>query len=127
MVGLNGAGKSTLAKLLLGLYQPTSGRITINGQDLSDIDPTWWRSQTAAVFQDYMKYQLTVRENIGFGNLEMMNNEKMIHHAAIKGGVNQVIQSLSAGYNTLLGKEFDERGEDLSIGQWQNWLYQELT
>src|SRR5262249_39292871 len=66
-VGENGAGKSTLVKLLLGLYQPTAGRIGADGIDLSSIAPQAWRARLGAVFQDYVRYSLTVRENVGFG------------------------------------------------------------
>src|SRR5690606_11385473 len=66
LIGTNGSGKTTLIKLLLGLYMPTSGRILINGEDIRDIDPERFRSTVAAVFQDYLRYQLTARENIGY-------------------------------------------------------------
>ena len=69
LVGENGAGKSTVVRLLLGLYQPTQGRITVDGLDLAEVDPASWRQEVAAVFQDFMRYPLTVYENIGFGQI----------------------------------------------------------
>jgi len=119
LIGLNGAGKSTLTKLLLGLYQPTQGRITVNGVDLRKIDPSWWHSQVGAVFQDYMKYELTVRENILLGDLQKRGNLRAMEAAAAKSGFDQVVSRLPQGYETMLGKTFDEQGQDLSIGQWQ--------
>ena len=67
LVGENGAGKTTLARLLLGLYHPTGGRITVNGIDLREIEPRQWRAGAAAVFQDYVRFELSAWENIGFG------------------------------------------------------------
>jgi ATP-binding cassette subfamily B protein len=119
LVGENGAGKSTLARLLLGLYQPTGGRITVDGRDLRDIDAREWRSHAAAVFQDYVRYELTARENIGFGDLRRLHDEVALRSAAHKSGAAPVIAALPAAYETVLGKAYDERGQDLSIGQWQ--------
>jgi ATP-binding cassette subfamily B protein len=119
LVGENGAGKTTLAKLLLGLYRPTAGRIMVNDIDLGEIDPRWWRERIAAVFQDYVKYELTARENIGFGDLSRMEDELAIQSAAAKSGADEEVAGLPAAYDTVLGKAYDERGQDLSIGQWQ--------
>lgn len=119
LVGANGAGKSTLAKLLLGLYQPTSGRITIDGVDLATLPPHWWYTQATAVFQNYAQYELTVQENIGFGNLSFLEDRWAIQTAAARSGADAVVAMLPSGYDTFLGKAYDEQGEDLSIGQWQ--------
>jgi ATP-binding cassette subfamily B protein len=119
LVGENGAGKSTLARLLLGLYQPTAGRITVDGADLAGIDPAIWRTCAAAVFQDYVQYQMTARENIGFGDLARLHDAAAIGAAAVKSGADEVVSRLPAGYETVLGKAYEENGQDLSIGQWQ--------
>jgi ATP-binding cassette, subfamily B, bacterial len=119
LAGANGAGKTTLAKLLLGLYQPTAGRITINGVPLSELEPRSWRAHTAAVFQDYVRYELSARENIGFGDLRYLRDDAAIRAAAAKSGADQVVAHLPAAYETVLGRAYDERGQDLSTGQWQ--------
>ena len=119
LIGENGAGKSTLAKLLLGLYQPTEGRILVNGVNLREINPDTWRLRCAAVFQDFVKYHLTARENIAFGEVSQLENVAAIRAAAAKSGADQVIERLAEQYETMLGKEYDENGHELSGGQWQ--------
>jgi ATP-binding cassette, subfamily B, bacterial len=119
LVGINGAGKSTLVKLLLGLYQPSKGRILVDGCDLRQIDPQNWRSRIAAVFQEYVKYELTARENIGFGDLQRLEDMAAIGSAAARSGADAVVAELPAGYETPLGKTYYVDGQDLSIGQWQ--------
>jgi ATP-binding cassette subfamily B protein len=118
LVGENGAGKSTLARLLLGLYEPTAGRVLVDGIDLRKIDPRAWRAQAAAVFQSFVRYQLTARENIGFGEPRFLQEEERLVTAARQSGAHDVVQPLPAGYETLLGKGFAE-AQDLSPGQWQ--------
>ena len=118
LVGENGAGKTTLTKLLLGLYQPTHGRITVDGVDLGEIDPSAWRRSVAAILQDYVKYSLTVRENIGFGRLETLSDTAALHSAARRSSASEIVDGLADGYATVMGKEF-EGGYDLSEGQWQ--------
>lgn len=118
LIGENGAGKTTLAKLLLGLYHPTEGRILVDGINLTHLDPQAWRSQTAAVFQDFQQYHLSVRENIAFGDLDRRDDEAAISQAARLSGAASVVADLPQGYNTLLGKDFEE-GQELSQGQWQ--------
>ncbi len=119
LVGINGAGKTTMVKLLLGLYQPTAGRILVDGKDLALIDPQAWRGRVAAVLQDYVKYELTARENIGFGDLRRLDDLAAIRGAAARSGADAVVAELPAGYETPLGKTYYEDGHDLSIGQWQ--------
>jgi ATP-binding cassette subfamily B protein len=119
LVGANGAGKTTLAKLLLGLYRPTAGRILVDGVDLADLDQDWWRSQCVAVFQDYVRYTVTARENIGFGALARLADEPAIRAAAQRSGADAIVAGLPNGYATFLGKTFDEDGCDLAAGQWQ--------
>lgn len=118
LVGENGAGKTTLTRLLLGLYQPTQGRVTIEGTDLRSLHPIAWRQSVAAVFQDFTRYALSVRENIGFGRLDQLDNDAAIMAAAAKSGVAEVIDRFPQQYMTVLGKEFAD-GVDLSGGQWQ--------
>ncbi len=118
LIGENGAGKTTLAKLLLGLYHPTSGRILVDGMDLASLDLHAWRAHATAIFQDFHHYQVTVRENIAFGDLDRRDDQAAIERAARLSGAAEVIGELPHGYDTLLGKEFAE-GQDLSEGQWQ--------
>jgi ATP-binding cassette subfamily B protein len=118
LVGENGAGKSTLVKLLLGLYQPTAGRISADGIDLRSMAPQAWRATVGAVFQDYMRYSMTVRENVGFGRLEKLDDLCAIEDAVRSSSAEETVRALPVGYETLLGKEF-EGGQDLSQGQWQ--------
>jgi ATP-binding cassette subfamily B protein len=118
LVGANGAGKTTLVKLLTRLYDPTEGRITIDGIDLKDLDPEELRARVGVIFQDYVKYQLTARENVGFGRVEALEDEERIERAAIEAGADAVIGALPQGYDTPLGRWFQD-GQELSIGQWQ--------
>lgn len=118
LVGENGAGKTTLARLLLGLYEPTAGRILVGGVDLRAIAPDAWRVQGGAVFQEFMRYPLTARENVGLGNLPLLADDAAIARAATASGAHTAIAQLPQGYATLLTTAFDE-GVDLSGGQWQ--------
>jgi ATP-binding cassette, subfamily B, bacterial len=118
VVGENGAGKSTLARLLLGLHEPNAGRITVASVNLRDIAPAAWRVRVGAVFQEFVRYSFTARENIGFGRLEKLEDREAIREAARLSGAAAVIEALPEGYETLLGKEF-AGGRDLSQGQWQ--------
>ena len=118
LVGENGAGKSTLTKIMMGLYQPTDGRVTVDGTDLLDIAPQAWRTKVAAVFQEPVRYALTVQENIGFGKLEKLSDLSAIEASADASSASSIVKLLPDGYQTLLGKEF-EGGHDLSLGEWQ--------
>ena len=118
LVGANGAGKTTLIKLLCRLYDPTSGRITVDGIDLRELDPEAWRRQIGVVLQDYSCYQLSARENIWLGDIERPAHDAAIEAAARDAGVDAALRGLPAGYDNPLGKWF-ENGQELSVGQWQ--------
>ncbi len=118
LVGANGSGKTTLTKLLCRLYDPTQGRITLDGIDLREFATRDLRRQISVIFQDYEKYQLTARENIWLGNILHSPDDDRIVSAAEHAGAAAVISELEAGYDTVLGKMF-EGGAELSVGQWQ--------
>ena len=126
LVGENGAGKTTLVRLLLGLYRPDAGRITVDGTDLTDLDPAQWRRRATAIFQDFMRYPTSVAENIGYADVALLGDDAVpstavhprIVAAAEQSGAATFVADLPAGYVTLLGKEF-EAGVELSAGQWQ--------
>lgn len=118
IVGRNGAGKSTIIKLLLGLYEPNSGQITVDGVDLRAIGEHNRRRLFAAVFQDFHRYGLTARENIGLGKVEKMADDGAIMAAASKGMIDSTLAQLPRGLDTPLGRIYEE-GVDLSLGQWQ--------
>jgi ATP-binding cassette subfamily B protein len=118
LVGENGAGKSTLAKLLCRLYDPTEGRITFDGADFRLFDPEALRREITAIFQDYVQYPLSVRENIWIGDVRLDPLDGRVEEAARRAGAEEMIGRLSEGYETLLGRRF-EKGEELSIGEWQ--------
>jgi ATP-binding cassette subfamily B protein len=118
LVGLNGAGKTTLIKLLTRLYDPTEGQILLDGVDLREYDLDDLRQNIGVIFQDFVRYQTTARENIGFGQVNALDDEKRILNAAERGGADEVIDTLPKRYDTMLGRWF-ERGSELSGGQWQ--------
>lgn len=118
VVGKNGAGKTTLVKLLARLYDPDAGQILIDGRDIREYDPAELRRAIGALFQDYATFQLTARENIGFGHLERLDDHDAITEAARRAGADRIISRLPAGYETTLGKWFDG-GQQLSGGEWQ--------
>jgi ATP-binding cassette subfamily B protein len=118
LVGENGSGKTTLIKLLCRLYEPTQGRITLDGIDLRQFSPIDLRRHISVIFQDYAKYNLSAMTNIGLGNIDPSPTLSSIQHAAERSGAATVIEKLPRGYETILGKLFED-GEELSIGQWQ--------
>jgi ATP-binding cassette subfamily B protein len=118
LVGEYGAGKSTLVKLLLRLYEPTSGDIFYGGVNVKDIDPEELRSRIGAVYQDFVRYQFTAAENIGLGDIAYLEDRGRIALAAERGGAGGVISALPKQYDTMLGGWF-EAGHELSAGQWQ--------
>ena len=118
VVGVNGEGKSTMIKLLLGLFTPDKGEILIGGKALSEY-PTAVRAKIfGPVFQDFSKYSITIKENIGIGDIDEIENNEQIKKAAIKGKVDEFAEKSEKGYDTLLGRDF-EGGADISGGQWQ--------
>lgn len=121
LVGLNGAGKTTLVKLLTRLYDPCDGQILWDGIDLRDFEPAEFRQRIGTIFQDFMHYDLTVRENIGLGNLAKIDDKKWIQQAAQKANIHDDIMRLPQDYETELSRMFAEEGQgiDLSGGQWQ--------
>lgn len=118
LVGENGAGKTTLIKMLARFYDPTEGVILINGRDLRDYEISDLHKKIGVIFQDFVRYHLTAQENIGFGQLEYVEDAEQVANAAQKGGAAGVIDKLPSGYTTMLGKTF-EGGIDLSGGEWQ--------
>jgi ATP-binding cassette subfamily B protein len=118
LVGENGSGKTTLIKLLTRLYQPTSGRILLDGQDLRDWNEAALRDRIGVIFQDFTRYQLLLGENIGAGDVRHFEDEGRWQEAGEKGMATPIVESLPAGYRTPLGKWFND-GRELSGGQWQ--------
>ncbi len=118
LVGENGSGKTTLIKLLCRLYDPGLGRITVDGIDLRHLGLADWRKEISVVLQDYMHYNMTARENIWFGDINQPANSQSIASAAECSGADEIINVLKDGYDTILGRQFDQ-GMELSIGEWQ--------
>jgi ATP-binding cassette subfamily B protein len=118
VVGRNGAGKSTLIKLVTRLYDPTEGRILLDGVDLRDIEPAVLRRLIGGMFQDYVTYQASAAENIGLGELTRLEDREAVEDAARKGGADSLLDRLPDGWDTPLGKWFDG-GVELSGGEWQ--------
>ena len=119
MVGLNGAGKTTLIKLLTRLYDPTEGRIMLDGHDLREYDVQKLYDIFGIVFQDYGKYAVSVRDNIAFGEVNKPVDDSKIVAAAKNSNAADFIDKLDAGYDTPLMRYFEENGIELSGGQWQ--------
>lgn len=115
IVGVNGAGKSTIIKLLCGLYTPDSGRITVGGKDISKLSPEALRQVISVVFQDFCSYQLTLRENVAFGDLSKLNCEGPLFEALTFAGAEKIAEN---GLDMNLGR-LEEDGIDVSKGQWQ--------
>ncbi|MCY3884739.1 MAG: ABC transporter ATP-binding protein [Gammaproteobacteria bacterium] len=119
IVGENGAGKTTLIKLLVRFYDPISGSIELDGTDFRDYELQDIRRNISAVFQDFVRYQISASDNIGVGNVEQLNHRDVIEDASKKAGSHEFVSKLPKEYDTILGKTFDE-GVDLSGGEWQN-------
>jgi ATP-binding cassette subfamily B protein len=120
LIGENGAGKTTLVKLLARLYDPTAGRILLDGVDLREYSIDDLRKEIGVIFQDYMRYELLAKENIGFGKIEDLADRDRIERAAQKSMAFQVIGKLPNGYDQMIGRRFDG-GVDLSGGEWQKF------
>ena len=118
LVGRNGAGKTTIVKLLTRLYDPDEGQILIDGVDVREYDPAELRREIGVIFQDYVTYFLSAGDNIGVGRLEALSDRERIVAAAAQSGADGVVARLPQGYDTTLGKWFDQ-GHQLSGGEWQ--------
>ncbi|MEO7803477.1 MAG: ABC transporter ATP-binding protein [Actinomycetota bacterium] len=118
IVGLNGAGKTTLVKLLCRFYDPDKGRITIDGHDIRDFDAGLWQQRVAAIFQDFVRYHLSARENVGFGAGATVPSFDDVRSAAQMAGAVDFIEELPLGWDSVLSRQYTD-GADLSGGQWQ--------
>lgn len=118
LVGENGAGKTTLVKLLARLYDPSEGRILLDGVDLRDYDVASLRRNIGVIFQDFVRYDFALRENIAVGDIVERDNQPAIQTAASRSLADQVVARLAGGYDQVLGRRF-EGGVDLSGGEWQ--------
>ncbi len=118
LVGENGSGKTTLIKLLCRLYDPMDGSITLDDIDLRQFETSALRREISVIFQNYVQYHMTARENIWFGDIELPRDHEKIATAARHAGADDLITRLPKGYETMLGKWFED-GEELSAGEWQ--------
>lgn len=118
IVGENGAGKSTLVKLLCRMYQPNSGRILIDGIDLSNMPADEWRTRVAGAFQDFFKFEFQARQTVGLGDVARLEDDPAVQAAVRRAGANDVVGKLTAGLDTQLGPTWPG-GVDISFGQWQ--------
>ena len=118
LIGENGQGKTTIVKLITRLYDPTEGEILLDGIDLRDYDLEDLHHEIGVIFQDFMRYEMTARENIAVGRIEEIDNLDLLKDAAQKSMADQTIGRLSLGYDQMLGRRFDQ-GVDLSGGEWQ--------
>jgi ATP-binding cassette, subfamily B, bacterial len=118
IVGGNGAGKTTLVKLLARLHEPQSGTIRIDGTPLDHFDPAAWRRRLAVIFQDFVRYELPAADNVGFGGVELLADERRRDAAAARAGALGIVQRLPAGWATPLNRQYTG-GADLSGGEWQ--------
>ena len=118
LIGENGQGKTTIVKLLTRLYDPVEGRILLDGIDLREYSLEDLYKEIGVIFQDFMRYEMTARENIGVGRIEDLENLKDLRIAAQKGMADEVIARLPGGLEQMLGRRFDG-GVDLSGGEWQ--------
>ncbi|MDN3724969.1 ABC transporter ATP-binding protein [Aequorivita sp. SDUM287046] len=117
-VGQNGAGKTTLIKLFLRFYEPTQGEILLDGININKFDVDEYRKRFGVIFQDFFKYEFTLRENIAVGNIDQVQNDEVISYAASKSLAEQVINEMAHGLEQRLGRRF-YKGTELSGGQWQ--------
>jgi len=117
-VGENGAGKTTLVKLLLNFYEPTEGQILLDGKDIREFDLAEYQLFFGVIFQDFVKFELTARENVAVGSIDQIDNQEKIESAAEKSLADRVIEELPFQYDQQLGKRFAQ-GQELSGGQWQ--------
>jgi ATP-binding cassette, subfamily B, bacterial len=118
LIGENGAGKTTIVKLLARLYDPTAGQILLDGVDLREYDLDGLRRLVGVIFQDFVHYDMLVRDNIGFGNIDFLRDQKRVEKAGRKSGADEFIRHFPARYLQLLGRRF-EGGVELSGGEWQ--------
>ncbi len=118
LVGENGSGKTTLAKVLSGLYAPDTGRVLWDGVDVATRETGWVYQRVAVLFQDFARFMLTARENIGLGRVERIAEEEAILDAARRAGADTFVEQWPERYGTILGPVF-MGGKDVSIGQWQ--------
>lgn len=118
VVGDNGAGKSTLMKLLSRLYEPTNGRITVDGVDLNRLPATDWRARMAGAYQDFFTFEFSAGQSVGVGDLPRLDDRSVVEEAVGRAGAADVVAGLRAGLDTQLGPTWDG-GVDLSFGQWQ--------
>ena len=117
LVGVNGAGKSTLVKLLTGLYQPTCGRILVDGTPLTSIAPRAWAAASCGAFQDFAKFEFPAYQTVGVGDLPRVEDREAVEAAVARAGAERTVERLADGLDTQLGKVFG--GAELSHGQWQ--------
>ncbi|MFJ9772914.1 ABC transporter ATP-binding protein [Kitasatospora sp. NPDC101157] len=118
LVGQNGAGKTTVVKLLTRMYEPTGGQILIDGVPIEEYDVDDLQRNMGVIFQDFIRYEMTVRHNIGFGRVESLDDHGRVRQAAESAGAAPAVEALPGGYDTMLGRHFEE-GHQLSGGQWQ--------
>jgi len=118
VVGENGAGKTTLVKLLAKLYEPTSGRILVDGRPLHRMDADAWRSRLAGAFQDFFRFELRARHSVGVGDLPRLDDEPAVTAAVGRAGATDVVDGLAGGLDTQLGPTWPD-GVEVSFGQWQ--------